>query len=459
MKILFATSEALPFVATGGLADVSQSLPKAIKAKGHDIRVVLPYYKAIKDKWESQLSYITNFTVTLAWRRIYCGVFHTEYDGVKYYFLDNEYYFKRGGVYGDFDDCERFAFFSKAIIDFMQALDFFPDVLHANDWQTSLTIPYLKKIYYGDFKYSSVKTVFTIHNIMYQGRYGNEIFGDVIGLPEVCKSDLLLDGDINLMKGAIQTADAVTTVSNSYRDELLRGENSYRMEIPLSLRRDKFTGIVNGIDYKEFKNEKGKSEYASELRHEVNLCESDVPIIAIISRMCEQKGMSILKRALENLLNRVDFQLIILGTGEYIDEEFFKYLERIHSDKVRTFIKFDKDLSKRIYAGSDMLLMPSKTEPCGIAQMIACAYGTIPIVRETGGLRDTIKCYDPNNKEATNGFSFYDYSPTVLEDTVIRTIELFYNKSEWYNLVTRAKLTDFSWKKSCEKYIEVYNNL
>ena len=459
MNILFATSEALPFVASGGLADVSQSLPKSLTLKGHDIRVVLPYYKIIKDKWETGLTYITNFTVTLSWRRIYCGVFYVEYDGVKYYFLDNEYYFKRNGVYGDFDDCERFAFFSKAIVDFMQTVDFFPDVLHANDWQTALSIPYLKKIYYNDLRYANIKALFTIHNVMYQGRYGKEVYEDVLGLPSECKSDLLLDGDVNLMKGAIQTADFVTTVSKSYRDELLRGENSYRMEIPLSNRVDRFTGITNGIDYKEYRTEKKKIEAKSELQREVNLKECELPVIAIVSRLCEQKGMSILKPALENLFKRIDFQLVMLGTGEYMDEEFFKYLERIYPDRVRAIIRFDKELSKRIYAGSDILLMPSKTEPCGIAQMIACSYGTIPIVRETGGLRDTVKCYDPNNQEATNGFSFYDYSPSVLEDTVIRTVELFYNKHEWDNLVTRAKLTDFSWKKSAEKYIEVYNSL
>ena len=405
------------------------------------------------------MSYITNFTVTLSWRRIYCGVFFIEHDGVKYYFLDNEHYFKRNSVYGDFDDGERFAFFSKAILDFMQAIDFFPNVLHANDWQTALTIPYLKKIYACDSRYSNIKTVFTIHNVMYQGRYGKELYEDIIGLPSYCKQDLIFDNDVNFMKGAIQTSDYITTVSASYRDELSRGENSYNMEKALTLRSDRFSGIVNGIDYSLYKTDKTKEESRKSLCETLNLKDDNSPIIAVISRLCEQKGMSIMKPALESILNKREVRLITLGTGEYMNEEFFKYLERLHPDKVRAIIKFDKELSKQIYAGADMLLMPSLTEPCGIAQMIACSYGTIPIVRETGGLRDTVKCYDPNHPEATNGFSFYDYSSSVLEDTVMCAMDLYNDKKEWSSLINRARLTDFSWKKSAEKYIEVYNNL
>ena len=459
MKILFATSEANPFIATGGLADVSQDLPRAISQKGHDIRIVLPYYKSIKEKFESTLTYLTNFTVILSWRQLYCGVFHGEVNGVNYYFLDNEYYFNRSGTYGDFDDCERFAFFSKAILDFINAINFFPDILHANDWQTALTIPYIKKIYYKDERYKRIKTLFTIHNVMYQGRYGTAVFHDILGLPSECKSDLMLDGDINLMKGAIQTSDIVTTVSQSYRNELLRGENSYRMEIPLSLRNERFIGIINGIDYKESDNFLNKAKSKKDLQAKLNLNKSNTPMIAMISRLCEQKGMSIIKGALENLLNSVDFQFVVLGTGEYMDEEFFKYLERIHPEKVRAIIKFDKNIANEIYKGTDMLLMPSKTEPCGISQMFACAFGTIPIVRETGGLRDTIKCYDPNFTERTNGFSFYEYSAKALEEAITRAFALYYNQEEWNKLVSRAKATDFSWENSAKKYIEVYESL
>jgi starch synthase len=460
MKILFATSEVNPFVSTGGLADVSESLPKAIKKiSGSDIRVILPYYESIKSAWKDKVSYIGNFTVTLAWRRLYCGIFLLNYDGINYYFLDNEYYFKRAYAYGEYDDAERFAFFSKAILDFMIAIDFFPDVLHANDWQTALSIPYLKKIYINDSRFSKIYTVFTIHNIMYQGRYGISVFDDILGLPNFSMQDLVLDSDINFMKGAIQTADRITTVSETYREELLKGENSYRMENALNIRASDFIGIVNGIDCNSYKLRTNKKSCKKDLQKKMCLKESDdTPVIAMVSRLCEQKGMSIIKPCLEEILKE-DIQLVVLGKGEYMDEEFFKYLERIHPDKVRAHICFDREMSKTIYSGADILLMPSLSEPCGIAQMIACSYGTIPIVRETGGLKDTIKCYNPYCTEDTNGFSFYEYSSGVLKDTIYRALDLYKNKEEWSRLSQRAMETDFSWQKSALKYIEVYRRL
>lgn len=467
MKILYVTSEALPFVSSGGLADVSGSLPQAInKLSGDDIRVVLPLYKSIKDNFGNELIYIKNFTVTLAWRRLYCGVFSIEKDGVKYYFLDNEYYFLRDSVYGDFDDGERFAFFSKAVLDLMNALDFFPNVLHANDWQSALSVVYLKKIYINDYRYRDIKTVFTIHNIMYQGRFGENVFSDILGLPEFCKEDVVQDGDVNFMKGAIQTCDIVTTVSPSYKEELLRGENAFRMEFILNKRRDDFLGIVNGIDtylYNPLINEFDKSfnAYKSQnkiaLQKETGLIENaDIPVLSVISRLCKQKGIDIMKNAIEDVLSNCSVQLIVLGKGDYIEEEFFKYLQRKYPDKVRSFIKFDKEMSKRIYAGSDIFLMPSLTEPCGIAQMIACRYGAIPVVRETGGLRDTIKCYNPFDEEGSCGFSFYDYNSECLKDTIYRALELYKNKNKWQQLAIRAMKKDFSWEKSAKLYSEVY---
>ena len=459
MKILFATSESLPFVSTGGLADVSESLPHALNSiPDVDVRVVLPYYSAIKNGYEHKVEYLTSFTVTLSWRRLYCGVFKIKHNGVIYYFLDNEYYFKRFGVYGDFDDGERFAFFSKAILDLMSAVDFFPDVLHANDWQTALSIPYLKKIYFNDHRYRNIFSVFTIHNVMYQGRYGKEIYKDILGLPEGCMSDVMLDGDVNFMKGAIQTSDRITTVSPTYRDELLSGYNSFGMDKALTLRQQNFCGILNGIDLSLYPIKKDKMLSKKELQKELNLKESEnTPIIAIVSRLCEQKGLSIIKPSLERIMSE-NVQLAVLGKGDYMDEEFFKYLQRIYPEKISVTIDFNKELSKLIYAGSDILLMPSLSEPCGISQMIACHYGTVPVTRETGGLRDTVRCYDPNNTENTNGFTFYEYSERALTDTIHRTLEL-YSTNEWNKLVKRCMDCDFSWDSSAKKYIEVYSRI
>ncbi len=473
MKILFVTSEAFPFVSSGGLADVSGSLPKEIKnSYNSDIRVVLPYYKTVKDAWHDKVAYITSFTVTLAWRRLYCGVFSLEHEGITYYFLDNEYYFDRNNVYGDFDDAERFCFFSKAVLDLMQNVNFFPDVLHSNDWQSALSVVYLKKIYINDERYKNIYSVFTIHNIMYQGRYGKELFEDIVGLPCFAKEDLILDGDINFMKGAIQCADLITTVSPEYREELLRGENAYRMEHILRRRENDFIGIINGIDEKLYEPsskelaypynndfEKFKLENKKSLQREFSLEENPhIPLISFVSRITHQKGIEILKPALEELMCH-NIQFTVLGKGDYMDEEFFKYLENKHPDKVRVRIAFDKALSKRIYAGSDIFLMPSKTEPCGIAQMIACRYGAVPVVRETGGLKDTIKCYNPHEEKDTVGFSFYDYTSTALKDTVLRALDLYKNKEKWNALATRAFNKNFSWKKSATIYNEVYKHL
>ncbi len=472
MKILFVTSEAEPFVSSGGLADVSESLPKCLASLGNDVCVVLPYYACVKNKWEKNFEYITSFSVTLSWRSLYCGVFRYSKNGVSYYFLDNEYYFSRPNVYGDFDDGERFAFFSKAVLDFISAVNFFPDVLHANDWQSALSVVYLKKIYNADERYKNIKTLFTIHNIMYQGRYGTQILDDIIGLPEWAKNDLMLDGDVNFMKGAVQCSDAISTVSPSYKEELLRGENSYRMEFILRERKNVFHGIINGIDtqvYDPSSNSlsfplsgdviKFKSENKKELLNELNLnnCQN-TPLLAIVSRISNQKGIDIIKGAIEEILSQ-DVQLVVLGKGDYEDEEYFKYLERKYPEKVRARISFNRELAKRIYAGSDIFLMPSRTEPCGIAQMLACRFGTIPIVRETGGLKDTIKCYNPYDEEDTCGFSFYEYSSKALRDTVFRTLELYKDKKKWYELVCRAMSRDFSFDKSATIYNEVYKRL
>jgi len=472
MKVLFAVSEALPFVSSGGLADVSGSLPSAVKKlSGCDIRVVLPYYECIKNAYGTKMNYICSYTVTLAWRKLYCGVFSYIQNDVTYYFLDNEYYFKRQSVYGDFDDCERFAFFSKAVLDLMSEINFFPDVLHANDWQSALCIPYLKKIYINDPRYKSIYSIFTIHNIMYQGRFGSEVFKDITGLPEFCKNDMTNDGDINFMKGAIETADKVTTVSPTYRDELLRGENSFGMEHSLRRRENDFLGIVNGIDtdYYSLKSDKlhycyngniftFKKENKLHFQREAGLEESEeIPLICMVSRLCEQKGMSIIKPVVEELLNG-KIQLAVLGKGEYMEEEFFKYLERIHPDKVRAYITFDKDLSFKIYSASDILLMPSKAEPCGISQMIAARYGTIPVVRECGGLRDTVRCYD-NTRECTSfGFTFWEYSASALKGALLRATEACKDKATHERLTMNATSTDFSWYKSAKKYIEVYKH-
>lgn len=475
MKILFVGTEAVPFISTGGLGDVLGSLPQALVANDSnvDVRVVLPLFQKIKEKYASELEYVGNTTVGLSWRNQYCGIYKCELGGVIYYFLDNEYYFKRGTIYGDYDDGERFAFFGKAVLDIMPIIDFYPDILHANDWQSATSIIYLKRKYYLNPFYCDIKTIYTIHNIDYQGIYSMSILGDVFGLD--CFGDRSIveyNGDINLTKGAIVCSDIVSTVSQRYANEIQTEYYSSGLHYILHQYSDKTTGIVNGIDVnyynpskddviaKKFSSSKisGKAECKRQLQEMCGLEQnSEIPVVSMISRLASHKGFDLVKYILPEMLD-LGIQFVLLGTGEHELEEYFKSIQKQYPDKVKIFLEFNKDLSKKIYAGSDIFLMPSKSEPCGLSQMISSAYGSVPVVRETGGLYDTIKPYNVYNGEG-NGFTFANYNAHEMKDAVARAVDLFKDKKKWAELVKKVMEIDFSWSVSAKKYMDLYRNI
>ncbi len=476
MKILYVSSEALPFASTGGLGDVIGALPPAVAAalgKGSDVRVVIPMFPTVREKFSDVIKFEKEIYVSLAWRRQYCGIWSTVKDGVKFYFLDNEYYFKRVKFYGSFDDGERFAFFGKAVLDLMQAVDFFPDVLHANDWQSSLAVIYLKQKYCYNPAYTGIKAVYTIHNIEYQGRYGFAILGDIFDLNEDDRHVVEYNNDINLSKGAITVADRVTTVSERYAFEILTPYYSHGLSGILENCRGKLSGIVNGIDLAYYnpetdpairyhfnaKNLAGKAKDKAVLQEMCGFdVDHDTPVIAMVSRLAAHKGFDLVCRVIEEMLWYDRVQFVLLGTGESVFEDYFRQLSDKYPKKFRAMIEFNKDLSKKIYAGADMFLMPSKSEPCGLSQMIASRYGTVPIVRETGGLYDTIKAY--NRYDGTgNGFSFANYNAHEMMAVIRQAEELFTDRRAWNRLVRQVMAVDFSWKASAEKYIELYKSL
>ena len=474
-KILFVGAEVMPFAATGGLGDVLGSLPAAItEASGGkvDVRVVMPLYDAISQEWRSQMTKVYEGGMSLSWRRLYCGIYSLVKDGVTYYFVDNEYYFKRGALYGFLDEAERFAYFSKVAAALPELVGFYPDIVHAHDWSSALALIYINSKYRHKDGYRNMKLVYTIHNIEYQGQYDFSILGDVFELDWRSKNIVEYDGCINLMKGAIASADIVTTVSPRYADEICSPEYAHGLDRILRDSRFKLLGILNGIDYNYYAPEKDsvlavnygvgelskKYENKLALQRELGLPErTDVPMIAIISRLASHKGFDIISQMIYNIVGHHDVQLVLLGKGEAHYEGFFRGLENAYHDKVRALITYDRDLSKRIYAASDIFLMPSKSEPCGLSQMIASRYGSIPVVRETGGLYDSIKPYWLKDGEICgNGFTFANYSPYELEERTCAAIELWYNEGLRTRFVEKIMRTDFSWKNSAERYLEMY---
>lgn len=469
-KIIFLGSEAAPFIATGGLADVLGSLPKALaKNDNLDISVILPMYSNIKQEFRSQFKFITNFNVSVGWRLQYAGIFEYEYQGVKFYFIDNEYYFKReGNIYGFYDDGERFAFFSRACLDTISRLNIYPDVLHCNDWQTAGSIIYLKGMYYGDEKFNKIKTVFTIHNIEYQGIFGMETYGDLFGFSESIRDFVSFNGAVNLMKGAIEMTDIVSTVSPTYADEIKHSFFAHGLENIIIRNENKLSGILNGIDVDYYNPEtdkylfknysiddmSGKSVCKTELQKMLNLpVREEVPIIAVISRLVSHKGLDLIRGAIESLLTQ-DVQVIILGKGEIAYEEYFSNLAMMYAGKCATIIAYNQDLSRKIYSGADIFLMPSKMEPCGLSQMIASRYGTVPVVRETGGLNDSIKAY---TGVKGNGFTFHDYNAHDMLYVINEAIRAYKDKETWKDLQNRVMTTDFSWGYQAEEYVKLYN--
>ncbi len=470
MKVLFAAGEALPFAATGGLADVAGSLPRAENANGCDTRVVLPLYSDISEKYRSNFKFITYFYVPVAWRNQYCGVFETEVDGLKYYFIDNEYYFKRSGIYGHFDDAERYAFFSRAVLELVKHIDFKPDIIHSNDWHTAL-IPVFHRVFYsGDPELSRIKTVFTIHNILYQGKYGKEIFGDILGMPEWAFPLVEYDKCLNFMKGAIVSAGAVTTVSPTYADELRYPYFSYGLDRILLDCSYKFSGILNGIDtalydpttdpclFKNYsvKNMSGKAKNKADLQSMLGLpCDESAMLIGMVTRLVEPKGVELVKFVLEELFTD-HVQLVILGKGDVYYENYFGEMQKRYPGKLAVRIGFLQDMARKIYAGSDVFLMPSKTEPCGLSQMVAMRYGTIPVVRETGGLKDSV--IDCGNEEGF-GYTFKSFNAHDMLGAIRRAEGAFSSKPYWKKVIKRAIKSDVSWEKSAGEYITLYKRL
>ena len=474
-KILYIASEAMPFASTGGLADVIGSLPIEVAKEGVDVRVVMPLHSSVKKEYRDQMKDVVEYYLPLSWRKQYCGIKSLDYKGVKFYFIDNEYYFSRDKVYGNFDDGERFAFFSLAAIDMLGVIGYYPDVINANDWQSALSIVYLERKYRQIEGYENIRTVFSIHNIEYQGKYDMAILGDVFALNESDRCIVEYDGCINLMKAAIVCADRVVTVSPRYSGEICTSEYGSGLENVLLEHRYKLMGILNGIDYEYYNPSEDKEinrnytwrsaarkvENKLALQREVGLIErADVPLVSIISRLVSHKGIDLVAEMVYNLLENNDVQLVVLGLGEAKYEQLFVDLADRFKGRVAALIKYDRDTSKRIYSASDIFLMPSKSEPCGLSQMIASRYGAIPVVRETGGLADSIKGFWLNGETICgNGFTFANYSAGELYERTVAAIELFNNQPLRAKFVSKIMRTDFSWKNSAKKYLTLYETL
>ncbi|MBQ7935977.1 MAG: glycogen synthase GlgA [Clostridia bacterium] len=472
MKILYAASEASPFIKVGGLGDVAGALPKALCRAGDDVRVILPYYGSIPPHLKEQCTYRTNFYLYNAWRSQYCGIFEAKIDGVTYYLLDNEYYFNRSETYGAYDDGERFAFFSRAILECLPLIDFIPDVLHCNDWHTAL-VPVLLDTQFRDRPgYGSIRTVFTIHNIEFQGKYDPYILGNVFGMDEQLKPLLYYGECINLMKGAIECSNRVTTVSNRYAQEIMDPPKSCGLEHILRARAYKVCGILNGIDTELFDPETDKRiaqnynadrlslkvENKKALQKELGLPETDdVPLFGMVTRLTHQKGMDLVRAKLDWLASQ-QVQVVILGTGDVAYELFLQDCAARYPENLRVCLAFDGNLAQRIYAGSDFFMMPSEFEPCGLAQMIAMRYGTLPIVHTTGGLADTVIPYNPQEKTG-RGITFQSFNAEDFSNALWRAMELFKDQTHFNCARKNAMAGDYSWGPSVEAYQNLYRGL
>ncbi|MDB1830389.1 glycogen synthase GlgA [Collinsella aerofaciens] len=475
MQIVFASAECAPFVKTGGLGDVAGSLPAALVRAGAEVIVMVPKYATIKDEYKAQMEHFADFYVSLGWRNEYCGLEKLEHDGVTYMFIDNERYFARDYPYGFFDDGERFAFFSKAITESLQHLPagFECDILHCNDWQTALAPVFLREFYQGLPLYDRVKTVFSIHNVAFQGQFSDTVMEDILGVAHIpaAASQLRCDAcSINYMLGALRYADAITTVSPTYANEIQTPEFGEGLDGVLRERSYALQGILNGIDVAGFDPEtdkriaanytvedrSGKAVCKAKLQEELGLeVRDDRPLMVMVTRLTRQKGMDLVMYALDRILAG-GVQVAVLGTGDRDYEDGLRYFQDKYPGTMAARIEFDPALSQRMYAAADMFLMPSKFEPCGLSQIIAMRYGTLPIVRETGGLKDTVIPYNEFTGEGT-GFSFSNFNGDEMGDAVFRAARLFWDKREaWNQLVTQAMSQDFSWTRSADKYLDLY---
>lgn len=475
MQIVFASAECAPFVKTGGLGDVAGSLPAALVRAGAEVIVMVPKYATIKDEYKAQMEHFSDFYVSLGWRNEYCGLEKLEHDGVTYMFIDNERYFARDYPYGFFDDGERFAFFSKAITESLQHLPagFECDILHCNDWQTALAPVFLREFYQGLPLYDRVKTVFSIHNVAFQGQFSDTVMEDILGVAHIpaAASQLRCDAcSINYMLGALRYADAITTVSPTYANEIQTPEFGEGLDGVLRERSYALQGILNGIDVAGFdpatdkriaanytvEDRSGKAVCKAKLQEELGLeVRDDRPLMVMVTRLTRQKGMDLVMYALDRILAG-GVQVAVLGTGDRDYEDGLRYFQDKYPGTMAARIEFDPALSQRMYAAADMFLMPSKFEPCGLSQIIAMRYGTLPIVRETGGLKDTVQPYNEFTGEGT-GFSFTNFNGDEMGDAVFRAARLFWdNRDAWNQLVTQAMSQDFSWTRSADKYLDLY---
>ena len=472
MKVLYTASEAVPFCKTGGLADVAGSLPPALAAQGVETAVILPLYRRVKERFADQLTFLCYDYVDLAWRHAYCGLFSLKKDGVTWYFRDNEQYFGRSELYGCADDGERFGFFSRAVVKMLDHLDFWPDVIHCNDWQTALIPIYLKDDGVREERYRSVRTVLTIHNIEYQGRYDPYCLGDLFGLDRGWVDDgtLLLDGDLNLLKGAILTADAVNAVSPTYAQELKNPYFAHRMEGILTQCGYKLSGVLNGIDMKLYdpaadpriaanytaEDVSGKAADKAALQKALGLRpEPETPIIAMVSRLVTHKGLDLIREVMGDIME-LPVQFVLLGSGDAAYEDFFRHAAERWPERMSIRLGYDEALSMAIYAGADLFLMPSRSEPCGLSQMIAMRYGTVPIVRETGGLKDTVQPYEAW-RDAGTGFTFANYSSADMLHVIREAVYLYKDYPDAFaRLRRRAMERDFSWNRSAGDYLKIY---
>ena len=475
MQIVFASAECAPFVKTGGLGDVAGSLPAALVRAGAEVIVMVPKYATIKDEYKAQMEHFSDFYVSLGWRNEYCGLEKLEHDGVTYMFIDNERYFARDYPYGFFDDGERFAFFSKAITESLQHLPagFECDILHCNDWQTALAPVFLREFYQGLPLYDRVKTVFSIHNVAFQGQFSDTVMEDILGVAHIpaAASQLRCDAcSINYMLGALRYADAITTVSPTYANEIQTPEFGEGLDGVLRERSYALQGILNGIDVAGFDpatdkriaanytvdDRSGKAVCKAKLQEELGLeVRDDRPLMVMVTRLTRQKGMDLVMYALDRILAG-GVQVAVLGTGDRDYEDGLRYFQDKYPGTMAARIEFDPALSQRMYAAADMFLMPSKFEPCGLSQIIAMRYGTLPIVRETGGLKDTVQPYNEFTGEGT-GFSFSNFNGDEMGDAVFRAARLFWdNREAWDQLVTQAMSQDFSWTRSADKYLDLY---
>ena len=475
MKVLFVASEAAPFLKTGGLADVALSLPKALKKSGIDIRVIMPKYGKISDEYKEKMEHLAEYTVPVGWRNQYCGLEHLKYDGIDFYFMDNEYYFKRNEPYGHFDDGEIFSFFSRGVLESIKYMeDFIPDVIHCNDWHTGMVPVLLDAFYRYDIRFQNIKTIYTIHNLKYQGVFSKVVLSELLGLNDSYFSEdkLKFYDAISFMKGGIIYSDIVTTVSQTYSNEIRTPYFGENLDGLLNSVSYKLYGIVNGIDYDMYNPRKDKDIPKNfglttmknklvnklELQKQLGLPQDkDIPVIGLVSRLVSQKGLDLIKGVIEEILN-LDMQLVILGTGDQTYEDLFSYYSNIYPEKLSSNIGFSNSLAKLIYSGADMFLMPSLFEPCGIGQLIALRYGTVPIVRETGGLKDTIIPYNKYTNEG-NGFSFTNYNAHDMLNVIQLAIETFKDKKRWTVIQKNGMKSETSWKESAKQYNDLYKKL